>query len=81
MSRDQLVQKFIEDEKQWFGYTEDEWKLLANEYESKLAKLGIDEAEKFEVIGPQDDEVVYDLGNTVITVCGQGLTRRLSMVK
>lgn len=73
--RDQLVDKLIEDEKQYYDISEeDEW-ILRGEYERGLEKLSISEG-TFECIGYEDADVYYDFGDDrIVGICGLGNVR------
>lgn len=76
-NKEQLVARFIEDEKEFFDYTESEWEAVAGEYASELDKMGINGADKFDVVDT-DYGTAIDLGlDSMVVVDGQNTMRKL----
>lgn len=78
-NKEQLVNMLVEDEKQYYELEDEEWEMIESEYDNELIGMGVKEAEKFEVIGcDEDGATIYDFGlGKRIAVCGQGCMRSM----
>lgn len=78
-NKGQLVEMLIEDEKQYYDMSDEEWGMIEDEYTTELSKMGIEGANEFDVVGcGEEGDVIYNFGfDKEISVCGQGCIRRM----
>lgn len=77
-NKEQLVNMLVDDEKQYYEMSNEEWQMIENEYKAGLDKLEINGSNKFVVVGCDDGDVIYDFGlGKKVVVDGQGCFRRM----
>ena len=77
MTREQIIDKLIEDEKNYFDMTSSEEEMVRLEYERELEKLKIESSDKCEELEPDevDGVTAYNFGNGLLV----GIDSRATM--